>query len=252
MPLPRLILAVAAAFGLGAPAAALDLAAMSAEERAAFRAEVRAYLLEHPEVLMEAIGVLEQRQMQARAEADRAALRESRAELERNPASWAGGNPDGDITVVKFVDYRCGYCRRAHADVQALIAGDGNLRLVIKEFPILGPDSMASSRFAIALLQTAGPDAYRIAYEALLTLAGPPTPPVLRDIAVAAGADPDAVLARMQAPEVTAVIAANHALAERLAINGTPTFVIDEALVRGFVPLEGLRAIVAEQRARPD
>ncbi|MFN3642360.1 MAG: DsbA family protein [Gemmobacter sp.] len=243
-------LLAAAALALALPAAALDLGSMTAEERAAFRAEVRAYLLDNPEVLLEAIGVIEQREARAQADADIAALRDNRAALEENPASWAGGNLAGDITVVEFVDYRCGYCRRAHEDVQALVESDGNIRIVVKEFPILGPDSVTSSRFAIAVLQIAGPDAYKVAHDALIALAGPPTPAALRRIAADAGVDGDAVLARMDAPEVTAVIAANRALGERLQINGTPSFVIHETMVRGFVPLEGMRAIVAGQRAK--
>jgi protein-disulfide isomerase len=249
MPVRRL-LAAAAALLFAFPAAALDLGAMTEAERAAFRAEVRAYLVENPEVLLEAIQALEERQAQSQAEADRAALNANRAELEANPASWAGGNLQGDITVVEFVDYRCGYCRRAHADVQRLVEMDGNLRLVIKEFPILGPDSVTSARFAIAVLQTAGADAYKAAHDALIALEGPPVPTALRRIAAEAGADPEAVMARMDAPEVTAVIDANRALAERLKINGTPTFVIADTMVRGFVPLDGLMAIVADQRAK--
>lgn len=251
MPLLRPVLrALAIALCLAAPASALDLQAMTPEERAAFRAEVRAYLIENPEVLMEAIGVLEDRERNAQAEADLAALRDNRAALLDNPASWSGGNPEGDIAVVEFVDYRCGYCRRAHDEVAELIASDGNLRLVLKEFPILGQDSLISSRFAIAVMQTAGQDAYKKAHDALIALAGPPAPPALRRIAEAAGADPEAVMARMDAPEVTAVIEANHALAQRLGINGTPTFVIHETMVRGYVPLPGMRQIVEGQRAK--
>ncbi len=251
MPLLRPILrALAIALCLASPAAALDLQAMTPEERAAFRAEVRAYLIENPEVLMEAIGVLEDRERNAQAEADLAALRDNRAALLGNPASWSGGNPAGDIAVVEFVDYRCGYCRRAHDEVAELIASDGNLRLVLKEFPILGPESLTSSRFAIAVMQTAGPEAYKKAHDALIALAGPPAPPALRRIADAAGADPEAVMARMDAPEVTAVIEANHALARRLGINGTPTFVIHETMVRGYVPLPAMRQIVEGQRAK--
>jgi protein-disulfide isomerase len=248
--MPRLPLAAVLALGVALPAPALDLGAMSPEEKAAFGAAVRAYLIENPEVLMEAIAVLEQREARAQADADLAALRASRAELFENPASWSGGNPQGDITVVEFVDYRCGYCRRAHDEVQALIATDGNLRIVVKEFPILGEASVTSSRFAIAVLQTAGADAYKVAHDALIKLSGPPTPQALRAIAVAAGADAEAVLARMDAPEVTAVIEANRRLADRLSINGTPTYVIHETMVRGYVPLDGMRSIVAGQRAK--
>jgi protein-disulfide isomerase len=248
--MPRLPLAAALALGLALPAPALDLAAMSPEEKAAFGDAVRAYLIENPEVLMEAIAVLEQRQTRAQAAADLTALRENAAALHDDPASWSGGNPQGDITVVAFVDYRCGYCRRAHDEVEELIRSDGNLRIVVKEFPILGEDSLTSARFAIAVLQTAGGEAYKAAHDALIALPGPPTPRALRAIAAEAGVDADAIFARMDSPEVTAVIEANRRLADRLSINGTPTYVIHETMVRGYVPLDGMRAIVAGQRER--
>ena len=82
-----------------------------------------------------------------------------------------GGNPDGDITVVEFIDYRCGYCRKAYQEVEDLVKADGNIRLVLKEYPILGEDSTISSRFAIAVLQLHGGEAYKKAHDALITCA---------------------------------------------------------------------------------
>jgi protein-disulfide isomerase len=242
-------LAVATTLGLALPAAALDLTAMTDAERAAFRDEVRAYLMDNPEVLMEAIGVLEDRQSADQAAADIAILRANADDLLANPTSWAGGNPDGDTTLVEFMDYRCGYCRRAHEDVNTLVETDGNLRYVIKEFPILGPDSLASSRFALSVRALAGDDAYKAAHNALIALEGPANPRALRGIAEAIGVDADAAIAGMEAPEVDAIIAANRALADRLGLNGTPSFVIHETMVRGYVPLDGMRQIVAGQRA---
>ncbi len=241
-------LGVALAFAL--PAAALDPASMTPEERAAFRAEVRAYLLENPEVLMEAIGVLEQRQSEAQAAGDVALVKANSDALLNDPNSWITGNPQGDITVVEFIDYRCSYCRRAHDEDAALLKADTNVRLIVKEFPILGEDSVTSSRFAIAVRQLSGDAAYEKAHEALIKMTGPMNPPRLLDLAAEIGVDGEAVLARMAAPEVTAVIAANRALGERLQINGTPTFVIAEALVRGYVPVDGMLGIVAQQRAQ--
>ncbi len=244
----RFVTAVALASGLALPALALDLGSMTEAERVAFRAEIKSYLLENPEVLMEAIGVLEQRQAANAAATDAMLLQTHAAEIFDDPASWVGGNPDGDITVVEFTDYRCGYCRKAFDEVQELVKADGNIRFVVKEYPILGEQSVLSSRFAIAVRQLGGDDAYVRAHDALITLRGDATPASLGRIATDLGLDADAVLARMNAPEVTQVIAANHALGERLQISGTPTFVIDQTMVRGYVPLDGMRQIVAQQR----
>ena len=222
--------------------------AMTDAERLAFRAEVRAYLLENPEVLTEAIAILEDRQTAEAVARDVQMLAQNKAAIFEDTGSWVGGNPDGDITVVEFMDYRCGYCRKAWAEVEELIASDGNIRFVVKEFPILGESSDLSSRFAIATLQLAGPEAYKRAHDALMALRGEATKPTLERLAGDLGLDASAIMARMDAPEVTAVIQANHALAQTLDISGTPTFVIDGTMLRGYLPLEDMREIVRQAR----
>lgn len=224
------------------------LAEMTPAEREAFRAEVRAFLLEEPEVLVEAMEVLQGQQEVQAAQRDLAMLRDNADLIYRDPNSWAGGNLEADLTIVEFVDYRCGYCRRAHDEVAELVQSDGNIRLVLKEFPILGPQSTLSSQFAIAVRQLHGDDAYKAAHDALIALRGDATPETLARLAADLGHDPAAIAARMAAPEVQAVIDTNHALGGLMEINGTPTFVIDETMVRGYVPLEGMRQIVAGQR----
>lgn len=241
-------LALPAALLLGSPAFA-DLEAMTDNERAAFRAEVRAYLLENPEVLMEAINVLDQREQAAQAAADMELVAANRDALLDDGFSWVGGNPEGDITVIEFVDYRCGYCRRAFAEVEELVAGDGNIRFVVKEFPILGEQSLLSSQFAVAVQQLHGAEVYKDVRDALIQLRADATPDSLSRLAEAFGLDPAPIMDRMGAPEVSAVIEANHALADRLQISGTPTFVIGDRMVRGYIPLAQMRQVVAEQRA---
>jgi protein-disulfide isomerase len=224
-------------------------AEMTDAEREAFRDEVRAYLLENPEVLMEAMDVLRARDAEAAAARDVALLEEFRGALFDDPASWVGGNPEGDITIVEFVDYRCGYCRKAHSEIMELVESDGNIRLIMKEYPILGEQSLISARFAVAVLQLHGPDAYAVAHDALITLRGDATPETLARLAGQLGHDPAAILARMDSAEVTSVIDANHSLGAAMEVNGTPTFVVDGSLVRGYVPLDDMRAIVAQERA---
>ncbi len=249
MPAFRLAAALAIALTATVPAMALDLTQMTDAERAAFRAEVRAYLLENPEVLSEAIDVLNQRQAATEAQNDVALVQAHAADLFNDPASWVGGNPNGDITVVEFTDYRCGYCRKAYDEVAELVQSDGNIRFIVKEFPILGEASLTSARFAVAVRQSAGDAAYVKAHDALIALRGDPTPETLGRLASDLGLDAPAILAAMDSPEVSAVIAANHDLGNRLQISGTPTFVIDGTMVRGYVPLDGMREIVRQQRA---
>ena len=225
------------------------LGEMTPAERAIFREEVKAFLIENPEVITEALNVLQTRQDMADLARDQQLLADNAAFLFNDANSWVGGNLNGDITVVEFMDYRCGYCRKAKEAVEELVKSDGNIRFVLKEFPILGDDSVASSRFAIAVLQLHGPDAYKAAHDALMTLRGSPDAETLGRLAADMGIDPAPVLARMNADEVTAVLAANRALADVMSLSGTPAFAINKTLLRGYVPLDGLRAIVADERA---
>lgn len=244
----KLLVALVTAGVLSGPVQALDLSAMSDSEREAFRAEVRAYLLENPEVLMEAIGVLEERQAADQVETDRSRVEENAAELFDDGYSWVGGNPDGDVTLVEFMDYRCGFCRRAHPEVEALIAGDGNIRLIVKEYPILGPESVAAARFAIATKNVAGDDAYKQVHDALIGVRGTMNDETFARIAEDFGLDADAILAEMGSPTIDAVIQENYRLAERLDISGTPSFVFETEMVRGYLPLESMQTIVTAIR----
>ena len=243
-------LALAALLTLpAASATALDLANMTEEERAAFRAEVRAYLLENPEVLTEAITALQSREAEQQVAADRALVAENLDLIVDDGHSWVGGNPDGDITIVEFMDYRCGYCRQAFQEVEDLVDGDGNIRFVLKEFPILGPQSELASRFALAVRLVHGDDAYKDVHDALMVLESDIDEASLARLAEGLALDPAPILDRMQAPEVTEMIDANYALAQTLGISGTPTFVMGGQLVRGYVPLDGMQAILEQERA---
>ncbi|MEI6099056.1 MAG: DsbA family protein [Alphaproteobacteria bacterium] len=222
---------------------------MTDADRQAFRTEVRQYLLDNPEVLMEAMQILQDRQDQAAADKDQQLLSDNRDILLNDPNSWVGGNLDGDITVVEFMDYRCGYCRKAYSEVADLIKADGNIRLVVKEFPILGDDSVASSRFAIAVRLLHGDAAYEAAHDALIALRGSPDTETLSRLAVKMGFEAQPLLDMMGDDKVTSIIAANHDVAAKLNITGTPTFVINNALLRGYLPEEDMRQIVTEQRA---
>ncbi|MCZ4351397.1 DsbA family protein [Roseovarius aestuarii] len=240
----------AIAFGLtlAGPVAALDLNDMSAAESDAFGEQVRAYLLENPEVIFEAVAVMEQRQERLAAAND-ADLLDAHADAIFNDGfSWVGGNPDGDVTIVEFMDYRCGYCRKAFPEVNKLIASDDNIRLIIKEFPILGEGSTMASRFAIATKQTLGDDAYEAVHDALMAYNGEIAEPGLRRLAEALDLDADVIMAAMDSDDVTAVIDANRALAGALNISGTPSFVMQNQMVRGYVPFDGMQQIVAEIR----
>lgn len=238
--------AIAVVLGLTQTVLATD---MTAAERDAFRAEVRAYLLENPEVLVEAMTELQARKETAESAKDQALLTTYKTELFNDPNSYVGGNPNGDITIVEFTDYRCTYCRKAFSEIEELVKSDGNIRFVVKEYPILGEASVISTRFAISVLQLHGPEAYKSAHDGLITLRGEPDAATLSRLADSLGLKAADILTRMNAPEVDAVIAANQELGQKMNISGTPTFVVQGQMLRGYVPLEQMKEIVAAERA---
>ncbi|WP_299946678.1 DsbA family protein [uncultured Ruegeria sp.] len=231
------------------PAQALDLNAMSDAEKAEFGEQVREYLLENPEVIIEAINILEERNASAEAQADKELVAANADDLFNDGYSWVGGNPDGDITLVEFMDYRCGYCRRAVPEVASLLAEDGNIRLVIKELPILGDASIVSSRFAVATKQVAGNDAYKQVHDALLEFTGEPSEVTLRRISDGLGLDSEAIIAAMDSDEVSEEITKTRELAQKLRISGTPSFVLGTEMLRGFLPADQMQQIANGVRA---
>lgn len=221
---------------------------MTDAQRDTFRAEVRAYLLENPEVLMEAIAVLENRQEQAEATRDETLAQVNMNALLNDGFSFVGGNPDGDITIVEFIDYRCGFCRRAHPEVAELVTSDGNIRIITKEFPILGEQSMLASQFAIATKTVSGDAAYKLISDALIALNSDVTPASLGSLAAAFDLDADAIFAEMESDATQTVLANNRALGDRMQITGTPTFVFGDQLVRGYINLAQMRQIIEQER----
>ncbi|WP_208352840.1 DsbA family protein [Pseudaestuariivita rosea] len=245
----RYLYAPLTALTLALPAQALDLDNMTDAERDAFGQAVRSYLLENPEVLSEVVQELENRQAIAQAAQDQEMISANAEAIFGDDHSWVGGNPEGDVTMVEFIDYRCGFCRRAHSEVTELVETDGNIRLVIKEFPILGEQSEISSRFAIATLQLGGPEAYKQAHDTLITMRNDLTAASITRLAQELNLDPMAVTERMGSDQVTQVIAENRALAQTMGISGTPTFIVEDEMLRGYLPLEDMRNIVQDVRA---
>jgi protein-disulfide isomerase len=226
----------------------LPALAQDAANDEAFGERVRAYLLENPHVIMEAVGVLQQREDAAAAMADQDMIAAQMDALTNDGFSWVGGNPDGDITVVEFMDYRCGYCKKAYPEVESLLSADGNIRFIVKEFPILGEQSILGSQFAIAAHIVAGDDAYKSVHDTLMSYNGEITAESLSRLADSLDLDGAAILAKLDDPEVVRRISENRALGKALDISGTPTFVVQNQMVRGYVPAEQLQKMVDQLR----
>ncbi|WP_085787254.1 DsbA family protein [Ketogulonicigenium robustum] len=248
-PLLALPATLALLAGLSQPAMAFDPAAMTDSEKTAFGIAIRDYLLSHPEVVMEAVQALRDKEYAAQSDRDTQMIASLEDQLFDDGYSWVGGNPEGDVTIVEFMDYRCGYCRQAFSEVEELVASDGNIRLIVKEYPILTEGSTLSSQFAIAAKLIYGDDAYKTLHDALITMRADATPETLVDLANTLGFDGASIATRAQSFEVSDMIGRNHDLARQLQISGTPTFILNGTMQRGYEPLDSMRARVAALRA---
>ncbi|MEQ8354189.1 MAG: DsbA family protein [Kiloniellaceae bacterium] len=217
-----------------------------AKQSEAIETLVREYLLENPEVLVEALRGYEQRQQAAEEQRQRAALVAEAEALNRDPDAPVMGNPDGDVTLVEFFDYRCPYCKRMSGPLVQLMEEDPNLRVVMKEFPILSQESVQAARAALAAMRQGQ---YRKFHFALMDDGSTYSDDEIMALANTVGLDETQLRADMQDPAIENAIRRNHALAGNLGITGTPAFVIGDTLLPGAVSLDQLRALVARVRA---
>jgi protein-disulfide isomerase len=208
---------------------------------------VRDYLLAHPEVLIQSLTEFQQRQKVAEKERQQQAVGASRAALTQDPDTPVMGNPEGDVAIVEFFDYKCPYCKRVAGTLKDVVAADGKIRLVMKEFPILGPQSIKAARAALAVAKQGKYEAF---HWALMTEPGDMSDPHIRRVARSLGVDVDRMMADMESPEIQAMIARNHDLAQKLQITGTPAFVIGDTLVPGAVDRKTIERLVAQARAK--
>ncbi|MDF1791411.1 MAG: DsbA family protein [Thalassobaculaceae bacterium] len=240
-----LSVAVFSAACLGGPARAHD-EALSPERKAEIEALVRDYILQHPEIILESVAIMQAREEAEKNNAVKQALVDNREALERDPADPVLGNPDGDVTIVEFFDYQCGYCKSMMQPLLDLVKSDGKIRLILKEFPILGP---ASETASLASLAAARQGRYTEFHTALLRLRGRLSTEAIWQVAVETGLNLDTLKADMQDPALQAHVRKSFALAKALEIQGTPAFTIGEHVIPGAVSKEQLAELIAQVRA---
>ncbi|MDP2732399.1 MAG: DsbA family protein [Hoeflea sp.] len=238
--LAALIIGMSTALPL--PAAALDDA-----QKQEFGAFIREYLLANPEIIEEMSQALEiKKEAESRVMAQ-AAISSNKDAIFNAPEDIVLGNPDGDVTVVEFYDYNCGFCKRAMTDMISLLEKDPNVRFVLKEFPILGPDSLAAHRVAMSFRKLA-PEQYREFHVKLLGGDVRATEAHAIEVATSFGVDAAALKAGMDDPAIDQSIRQTYELANALGISGTPSFVIGDEAVFGAVGEETLLAKIANMR----
>ncbi|WGD30785.1 DsbA family protein [Ancylobacter sp. WKF20] len=232
------------AIGMGvAPAAALDDA-----QRKEFEGVIREYLIKNPEVIQEAIMELQKRQAAQESNQRQQALTTMKPLVFDSPRGVVIGNPTGDVTLVEFFDYNCGYCRRALADMQQLMKGDPKLKVVLKEFPVLGPGSVEAAQVAVAVRLTA-PDKYYAFHEKLLSERGQANKAKALEAATAVGIDKAALEKALANPEVNATLQENLQVADALGIDGTPSYVVGDAVIVGAVGHDQIKSAVDSVRS---
>ncbi len=227
---------------LAAAVLAMPLSAQDLDE-ARVRELVLETIRENPEVVMEALTLLQERQAQAQADAASSLLTERRDELEKGAPVL--GNPEGDVTVVEFFDYNCPYCKRAAPEVTTLLNDDGNVRLVMREWPILGEGSVFAARAALAAREQ---DLYEEFHDAMMQQPGRAEEDSVIEVAELVGLDVEQLREDMKAPEIDAHIDASMALTEALGMSGTPSFIVGETIIPGYVDAGQLKEAVAAAR----
>lgn len=236
------LIALVAAFAGTAPAAAQSFSPTQKQE---IDRLIHDYLQQHPEAVMDALKAAQQQADDAKATAAKKTIAARRNELLHDPNSVVAGNPNGDVTLVEFFDYRCPYCKAIEPSLEALIKEDGKLRVVYKEFPILGPTSVVASRAAIAARQQGK---YTEFHGRMMALKGNIDANSVMKVAEASGLDVTKLKHDMTATSVGQIIQRNYALADALGIDATPALVIGDQLTMGAVDIDGLRQLIADAR----
>jgi protein-disulfide isomerase len=202
-------------------------------------------IMENPQIIMEAVALLDQERNAQQAAVQEQTLAQQREVLENDPNAPFMGGADAGTVVVEFFDYNCPYCKRAATDVKALLAADSDVRVVYREWPILGEGSVLAARAALA---ARAQGKYAEMHWALMELQGRAEEASILAAARSVGLDIDQLIVDMDSEDVTAHIEVSRGLAQSLGFTGTPAFVVGDALVPGAVPLAELQSLVAQAR----
>lgn len=218
------------------------------EQRSAIEGLIKDILLKNPEIIQEALVELEKRQQQAQVDQQKQVLVNERAAIFNAPNDAVAGNANGDVTLVEFFDYNCGFCKRSLVDMQEILKSDNRLRVVLKDFPILGADSVEAARVAIAVKNQLKGERFWGFHNALMSSRGRVNGQRALEVAREHGANLDQVRREMETAEVRGVIEQNVVLGDRLGLTGTPAFVMGDEIIFGAVGVEAIRNRISSMR----
>ena len=242
--------AMAAAFLAFAAAAPVLAQSFSDTQRSEIQGILKDYLMQHPEILQDVMNELEKRQQAADAEKNKSTVKQNAQTLFSSARQVTLGNPQGDVTLVEFFDYNCGYCKRALSDLINLMKADPKLKVVLKEFPVLGPGSVEAARVAVAVrMQDHSGKKYLEFHQKLLGGRGQADRARALAVAKDLGLDMARIEKDMASDEVRGTIAESMELADKLGLNGTPSYVVGPNVVVGAVGYDALKDKVETVRA---
>lgn len=217
----------------------------TAEQKAALEDYVRDFILDNPEVIIEAVNRYKVKEEAKQDEDAVSSLNKYRDYIYGSKDMPQVGNPKADITIVEFFDFNCGYCHRAFDGIQQTLNDDKNVRFVFIDLPILSPESKVASEWALAANKQGK---YYEFHKAVMEFKGPKSAENLTDIAKKVGLDVEKLKKDAAGPEVQASLAKHSEIAQALRISGTPGFIVGDQIVRGYLPYEGMKAVISDMR----
>lgn len=242
--LRTLLLSILLLWGVGSTASGAEF---SESQRKEMEAIIKEYLLANPDLLREMGQRLEEKERLAEEQQRKGALVSNANQIFRDGTDFVVGNPNGKVTMVEFFDYNCGWCKKGFPEVLSLIEEDKDLKLVMKEFPIFGGDSDYAAQAAIAANKQGK---YWALHVAMMGHEGKITKEAVDEIAASQGLDMAQLKKDMESSETAGILERNRTLAQSLAINGTPAFIIDDKLVPGYLPKAELASAINDVRAK--
>ncbi len=236
-----LLAGLIAGFGALPALAQATNAAFNADQKKQIESMIHDYILQHPEVVQEAMVELEKRQKDAEKQSREKITLDKAGPLYTSKYQMVLGNPKGDVTLVEFFDYNCGYCKKALSDNLKLLETDKNLRLVLKEFPVLGQGSVEASQVAMAARESMKPEQMAQFHTKLLGLRGPANKDKALEVAKDIGLDTAKITKDMAKPEIATGIQESVSLADQLGLTGTPSFVLGGEVIVGAVGYDEIK-----------
>ena len=211
---------------------------------------IKNFILENPEIIIEAIEIYQKKQENLAVEKEKIIIKDNYSIIFEDVNSYVGGNKDGDVSLVEFIDYNCGYCKKNHDIIMQILETDGNIKFIIKELPILGKSSLIASKIATSIYLSDGSKTYEKFLNLLMDHNSQLNLEVIKSFAKKAGSNIQDFNKPLISEKINSVLLNNLKLAESLSINGTPTFIIGDKILRGFISFEQFQEIIEKIRKK--